>query len=79
MTEKPFLRPARNAHEAEQRVKIIERAAKQAAAIEQIFTGTASWNENRRQPNQAPIDCDPDGELARALAFLRRFAKEANG
>lgn len=50
------------------RAAILAEADRIARDIRQIFTDCASWNENVRKPHEAPIDPDPDGALACALA-----------
>lgn len=51
---------------------IVAKARALRDEIHQIFVDTESWNDNARQPDEDPIDPDPDGELSRILQGLNR-------
>lgn len=56
-----------------ERRRIINNARKLRANIEQIFIDCASWNDNARKPDDAPIDPDPFGEMRRMADQLDDF------
>lgn len=62
----------------EHRARVVRKARKARAAIAQIFTDAASWNQfsEARKAGCAPIDPDPDGRMAQALAALDKFLAE---
>jgi hypothetical protein len=68
----PRLRAPRTPADARERARLLARASKNLAEVNQIFIDVASWNENARKPHEAPIDPDPDGMLAE----LRRYYTE---
>jgi hypothetical protein len=53
-----------------ERARIIGRARRLRAEIEQIFTDVASWNDNARHPDDALVDPDPFGELRRLATAI---------
>jgi hypothetical protein len=47
--------------------------------VRQMFVDAASWNENARKPDEAPIDPDPYGDLKRLLDELNRALEHDKG
>lgn len=67
------LNPPRTPQAVRERQALIGRAATLRANVRQILNDVDSWNDNARQPGEAPIDADPDGLLRRLLAALDAF------
>lgn len=61
------LRPARNAAEAQQRTKYVEKIRAARGQVALIFKDCEQWNE--RNPDKRPIDPDPNGDLAALLTM----------
>lgn len=61
-----------------ERDRIIRRAKRLRADIEQIFTDCASWNDysTARKNGAEAINCDPGGELRRLADGLDRMLAE---
>jgi hypothetical protein len=55
------------------RAALIDRAKKMRAEIQQIFDDAAHWNGRNVPWKGAPIDPDPDGQLARLAASIDRM------
>lgn len=53
-----------------ERRRLIARAVRLRAEIQQTFTDAASWNDNVRKPDEEPINPDPFGEMRRLLAAI---------
>jgi hypothetical protein len=62
-----------------ERARIVGNARNTRAEIEQLFTDCAYWNEHVRKPDEAPIDCDPDGTLRRLADGLDRMLADDTG
>ena len=56
-----------------ERAALVTRARQQRAEIEQYFADLAHWNAAVRRPDEAPIDPDPDGIVARLMQGLDRL------
>lgn len=56
-----YLRPAVTEAEQHQRGILLANMRHQRSEIERMFIDCDHWN--RAHPNDAPIDCDPDGIL----------------
>lgn len=56
------------------RESLLKRRKDLAREIEQIFLDAEHWNTSVRKIDEAPIDPDPDGELKRMLASLRKVS-----
>lgn len=59
------------------REKLIARARKMKAEIEQMYADAAHWN--RMHPNVTPIDPDPDGKLAGIKHGIEAMLAEEEG
>jgi hypothetical protein len=59
-----------------ERQRLIDRHIALRLEIQGIFNDCAHWNEHVRQPHEAPIDPDPDGQLRKVAddidAMLKR-------
>lgn len=71
--EQQFLQPARSPAAAAQRARLVERISAARQEIAQIFLDHDHWNTSVRKADEAPIDPDPDGDLARLAAFYDRL------
>ena len=60
-------------------MRIIARAKRLKAEIEQIFTDAAWWNDNGRHPHEDQIDPDPDGLLRRLVDGIDRMLADDDG
>jgi hypothetical protein len=69
------LRPARTPAAAHQRAMIVEKVRKARQEIAQIFLDCEHWNTQVRQPQESPIDPDPEGDLRLLAAFYDRLLK----
>jgi hypothetical protein len=52
------------------RESILALAKRTRMEIQQIFTDVEHWNDSVRKPDEAEIDPDPDGQLAKALKSI---------
>lgn len=52
---------------------VVTRAIRLRSEMRQIFTDVAHWNEHVREPHEAPIDPDPDGELTELIAAIDKL------
>jgi hypothetical protein len=48
-----------------ERQRLVERSIALRCEIQSIFDDVSHWNRHVRQPDEAEIDPDPDGELRR--------------
>jgi len=62
-----------------ERRRIIANAKHVCAGIEDTFVKVAYWNEHVRQPDEAPIDPDPDGAMRRLADGLDRMLADDTG
>lgn len=61
-----WLGPLTNS-EMKTRLQIVNEAKRIRAECVQIFNDAEYWNNTVRKPGMAPIDPDPDGQLARTI------------
>jgi hypothetical protein len=54
------------------RLQLVSRARLIRVSIDAHLVSVKCWNETIRRPDEAPIDPDPDGTLARMAAALDR-------
>jgi hypothetical protein len=69
------LQPARHPAAAVVRARLVERVREARQRIAQFFLDVAHWNAHVRKPGEAPIDPDPDGDLALIAAHYDRILK----
>lgn len=59
------------------REEIIAQMRRNLKEVRQIFTDCDHWNNRVRKPDEAIIDCDPDGQLRRIeQAYTSALAAE---
>jgi hypothetical protein len=74
--DKPYLRTPHGPADAAKRVELIQRAVAEKQKIQAYFEDVAHWNRVR-QPHEAEIDPDPDGQMAELLRYLNTLISSA--
>jgi hypothetical protein len=69
------LEPARHPAAAVQRARLVAKVRAARQDIAQIFLDCDHWNREVRQPHEAPVDPDPNGDLRRLAAYYDRILK----
>lgn len=69
------LRPAQHPGVVRQRAKLVEDMRQARQEIARIFLDCELWNTQVRQPHEAPIDPDPNGDLRVLADFYDRILK----